>query len=224
MESPLSDTGRLIDRVASDALAAPLKLVGYRRVGRTWRRRQGDAIQVVNVQASRSNTGADGRFLLNAGVYFPALAARLGLFPPTDAPAEADCHLRTRPMPPGRSWWKVRAAGAARPDLDAGRFLGALFTWLDRRADQRAARTNARATEELRQSLEHRALPWLSRMIHLSSARDEFVRRGDLWYAAAASLELGERRAAAHYLAEASRAAAPVKADELQRWGQVNGL
>jgi hypothetical protein len=57
------------------------------------------------VQASRYNLGADGRFLLNAGVYFRALAARLGLFPPTDAPGEADCHVRTRPIPSGRHWW-----------------------------------------------------------------------------------------------------------------------
>ena len=219
----MSEIGRVIDRVAADALAAPLKAAGYRRDGRTWRRRLGDHFQVVQVQASRHNVGADGQFLLDAGVYFPALAARLGLFPPTDAPGEADCHVRTRPMPPGRSWWKVRAAGVATPDEEAGPVLGAVFSWLDRRADRRASETNARATQELRQALERYALPWLERLTDLASVRDELVRRGPLWWAAAASLELGEHAAAARLFANAL-AAAPAKADNLRRWGRANGL
>src|SRR6266498_5900662 len=104
----MSEIGKVIDRVAVDALTAPLKAAGYRRTGRTWRRRLKDAVQVVHVQASRSNVGADGRFTLTAGVYFPALAARLALFPPLDDPAEHDCHVRTRPLPPGRHWWEDR--------------------------------------------------------------------------------------------------------------------
>jgi hypothetical protein len=59
----------------------------------------GDAVQVVHVQASRHNAGANGEFDLTAGVYFPALAARLALFPPNDSPGEPDCQVRTRPMP-----------------------------------------------------------------------------------------------------------------------------
>ena len=219
----MSEIGRVIDGVAADALGAPLKAAGYRRDGRTWRRRVGETVQVLQVQASQSNVGADGRFLLNAGVYFPALAARLELFPPTDAPLEMDCHVRARPMPPGRQWWRVRAAGVAKPDQEAGGVLGAVFSWLDRRADRRASRTNARATQELRQALEHYALPWLARLIDLPSARDELVRRGPLLWAAAASLELGEQAAAAQLFAKAL-AAAPAKADELRRWGRANGL
>jgi len=219
----VSEIGRVIDRIAADALAAPLGAAGYRRAGRTWRRRLSDAVQVVHIQSSRSNMGANGRFTLNAGVYFPALAARLGLFPPTDAPGEADCHLRRRPMPPGQHWWRVRAPGVAMPDPEAGRLLGAVFSWLDRRADQRAARTNARATEELHEALERYALPWLERVADLSSARDELARRGPLWWGAAASLELGEHAAAASLFARAL-AAAPAKAEVLGRWGRANGL
>lgn len=143
----MSEIGKVIDRVATDALAAPLKAAGYQKAGRTWRRRVGDAIQVVNVQASRWNAGADGRFYLNAGVYFPALAARLALFPPTDAPAESACHVGIRPMPQGRRWW-----------------------------------------------------------------------------AAAASLELGERDEAVRLFAEAIAQAPPAHADELLAWGRTNGL
>jgi hypothetical protein len=166
---------------------------------------------------------AEGEFALNAGVYFPALAARLALFPPTDAPREMDCQVRTRPMPPGRHWWKVRAAGASTPDPGAGRVLGTMFSWLDRWADRQADRTNARAAQELHGVLERYGLPWLERMVELSNARDELARRGPLLWAAAASLELGERAAAAQLLARAV-AAAPAKADDLRRWGRVNGL
>jgi Domain of unknown function (DUF4304) len=220
----VSEIGRVIDRIAADALTDPLKAAGYQKVGRTWRRRVTDAVQVVNVQASRHNLGADGRFTLNAGVYFPALAARLGVVPPTAAPEESDCHVHTRPMPPGRNWWKVRAPGATKPDEEGGRVLGAVFSWLDRWADRRASGTNDRATHELRQALERYALPWLDRVADLKGAREELIRHGPLWWAAAASLELDDHGAAARIFAQAVAAAAPGKADELRRWGRANGL
>ncbi len=220
----MSEIARVIDRVAADALTGPLSAAGYRQDGRTWRRRLGDAVQVVHLQASRYNAGVDGQFTLNAGVYFPALAARLGLFPPTDSPGEADCHVRTRPMPPRRSWWKVRAASVATPDEKAGPVLGPVFSWLDRWADRRASLRNTRATRELGQAVVRYALPWLERVASLPGARDELVRHGPLWWAAAASLELGEGAAAAQLFARALAAAAPAKADALRRWGRANGL
>ena len=220
----VSEIGKVIDRVATEALAASLAAAGFKRAGRTWRRRVENAVQVVHVQASRHNAGADGQFVLTAGVYFRALAARLGLFPPTDSPGEPDCQVRTRPMPPGRAWWKVRAAGVAKPEPDAGRVFGALFSWLDRRADRRAEETNARATRELRQALELYALPWLERTSDLASARDDFIRRGPLWWAVAASLELEDHAAAERLYAEALAAAVPDHADELRGWGRANGL
>jgi len=220
----MSEIGKVIDRVATDALATPLKAAGYRRAGRTWRRRLKDAVQVVHVQASRSNLGADGRFTLAAGVYFPTLAARLALFPPIDDPAEYDCHVRTRPLPPGRHWWEVRAAGVAAPDPEAGRVLGKILSWLDRRADRRAPETNERATQELREALERYALPWLLRVADLRGARDELARQGSLWWAAAASLELREHDEAARLFAQALEKAVPPHADELRRWGRTNGL
>ena len=151
----MSELGKVIDHIAVEALGDPLKAAGFRRSGRTWRRQMGDAVQVVHVQASRYNAGRDGEFVLNAGVYFPALAARLGLFLPTDTLGEGDCQVRTRPMPPGRNWWKVRAASGAQPEPDGGRVLGALFSWLDRRADRQAGETNARATQDLRQGVRY---------------------------------------------------------------------
>jgi hypothetical protein len=68
-----SEIGKLIDRIALEALGAPLEAGGYRRRGRTWRRVRDGAIQVVHVQASRWNADQDGGFHLDAGVYFPAV-------------------------------------------------------------------------------------------------------------------------------------------------------
>ena len=219
----VSEIARVIDHIADEALADPLQATGFRRNGRTWRRRVGDAVQVVHVQASRHNAGADGEFVLNAGVYFPALAARLALFPPSDAPGEADCHVRTRPMPPGRRWWKVRAAEAARPQ-DGRQMLKSVFSWLDHWAERQAVRTNARASRELRQALERYALPWLERTSNLAGARDDLARNGPLWWAAAASLELADHPAAGRLYAQAVASAEPARADELRRWGRANGL
>jgi hypothetical protein len=94
----------------------------------------------------------------------------------------------------------------------------------DRRAVGRAPQTNARATQELRQVLERYALPWLDRVVDLERARDEVIRHGPLWWAVAASLELEDHSAAARLFAQAVAAAAPGKADELQRWDRANGL
>jgi hypothetical protein len=127
-------------------------------------------------------------------------------------------------MPPGRRWWKVRAAGVARPEPDAGRVLGAVFSWLDRRADLRADRTNARAMRGLREALERYAIPWLARTGNLAGARDELARTGPLWWAAAASLELGDHETARRLFQQDLAAAAPDRADKLRRWGRINGL
>jgi hypothetical protein len=115
-------------------------------------------------------------------------------------------------------------AQRAKPEEEGGQVLGAVFSWLDRRADRRAPQTNARATQKLRQALERCAVPWLDRVVDLEGAREELIRHGPLWWAAAASLELDDHSAAARLFAQAVAAAAPGKADELQRWGRANGL
>lgn len=87
----MSDVGKLVDLIAREALAEPLKAAGYRKDGRTWRRRTGESVLVVNVQASRWNDQSGGQFTLNVGVYFPALAEQLAIYPVADKPAECDC-------------------------------------------------------------------------------------------------------------------------------------
>lgn len=60
-------------------------------------------------------------------------------------------------------------------------------------------------------------------MANFRAAPDELTQQGQLSWAAAASLELGERDAAARLFGRAL-AQAPPRSDELLRWGRANGL
>ena len=214
----------LINRIVDEAIAAPLAAAGFRRFGRTWRRFLDDGvIQVVNVQWSTRDGRAEGWFALNAGAYFPALGESIALYPITRSPKEYDCHVRTRPGPPGGRGWTVRVPGAAKPEPDASGWLGKLFSWLDRRADDNATDGQARATHGLREALEQYAFPWLERVSTLRGARDELVRTQRFW-AAHASLLLGEREEAARLLTLELARANPEYAETVRAWGRRHGL
>jgi len=216
----------LINRIIDEAIAAPLAAAGYKRTGRTWRRYLDDGvIQVVNIQWSPRDGSVEGSFTMNAGVYFPALAESLALFPPTKTPKEHDCHVRERPMIPGRDGWRVRVPGLAKPDPDLGNGrIAAFFAWLDRRADRKAPKQHEQATRELRESLERHTLPWLEEVRTLRDARDYFKRRGPAFWAAHASLLLGERDEAKRILEQDLARAKPERAAMLRAWGRATGL
>lgn len=221
--SPVSEIGRLIDRIIAEAMGEPLASAGFRRSGRTWRRHLDDGtIQVLNIQGPRRNEGSEGSFILNAGVYLPALARRLGFFPVRDAPKEYDCHVRRRPRRGGEAW-TVRVPDPTEPEEKPGLF-GALASWLDRRAERRILAQHERATRELRETVERHALAWLDRVSTLRGARDEFVERGPARWAVHASLELGERDEAVRILERAAARSAPKQAEELRQWGREQGL
>ena len=221
------EVGKLITRIVDEAIATPLANAGYRRSGRTWRRHlDNDATQVVNVQWSPRHQG-EGSFVLNAGVYFPSLTTSLAWFPVTKSPKESDCHVRFRPRLRGAIGWNVRVPGAGEVDPDIGDGLfKSFFSWLDRRADRKAPAQHERATRELRESLEREGFPWLERVSTLQGARDELVRRGPLFWAAHASLLLGERDEAARLLERelAKSASNPDYTETVREWGRANGL
>jgi hypothetical protein len=221
------EVAELINRIVDDAIAAPLASTGYRRSGRTWRRSlDGGAIQVVNIQWSPRNPG-EGSFSLNAGVYFPSLATSIALFPVTKTPKESDCHVRFRPQLRGGRGWEVRVPGMADEDSDIGDgLLKSFFSWLDRRADRKAPEQQERTTRESRESLEREAFPWLERVSTLRGARDELLRRGPLFWAAHASLLLGERAEAARILTldVAKSKSNPEYNETICEWGRANGL
>ena len=219
------EVGRLINHIIDESIAAPLAAAGFRRSGRTWRRYLDEGVvQVVNVQWSPRSQG-EGWFTLNAGVYFPALARSIADFPVTESPKEWDCHVRERPLPVGVGGWTVRVPGQAKPDADLGTGrIAAFFSWLDRRADRKAAGHQERATRELRESVERRAFPWLERVSTLRGARDNLLERGPVFWAAHASLILGERDEASRILERELKRANAEYAETLRRWGREHGL
>ena len=221
------EIAKLINRIVDEAIAAPLATAGFRRSGRTWRRQVDDGVtQVVNVGWSSRDGRAEGWFGLNAGVYFRALAESIALYPITNSPKEHDCHVRRRFGPPGGNGWTVRLPGAAKPDPDVGKLLGGLFSWLDRRADSKAPEQHARATRELRETLDRDALPWLERVSALRAARDVWAKGPDMFWGAHASLLLGEREEAARILNRVLEGAKgnPEFSEMVRTWGRKQGL
>jgi hypothetical protein len=219
------EIAKLINRIVDEAIAAPLAAAGFRRSGRTWRRHlDNGAVHVVNVQWSPRDRGVEGWFALNAGVYFPALAESLALYPMTNAPKEYDCHVRRRPSVPGRNGWRVRVPGVATPDPDVKGLLACFFSWLDRRADNKAVAQHATAVRELREVLERHAFPWLEGVSTLPGARDALLRGPDMFWAAHASLLLGEREEAAQILKRVLARANPEFAETVRTWGRTQGL
>ncbi|WP_273430722.1 DUF4304 domain-containing protein [Chitinibacter tainanensis] len=65
----------LIDGVIKLGIADFLKRHGFKKSGRTWHLMQGENWLIINLQASTSNVGCQGKFTINVGVYVPAIAA-----------------------------------------------------------------------------------------------------------------------------------------------------
>jgi hypothetical protein len=221
------EIARLINRILDEAIVEPLSAAGFTRSGRTWRRTLDNGlVHVVNVQWSPRDRGVEGVFGLGAGVYSRELAESIALYEPTRSPKEHDCQVRLRPGPQGRSSWRVRVPGMATPDPDLTGFLGRVFAWLDRRADSKAGDQHVKITRELREALERHALPAFDRLSTLRGVRDELARGPDLYWAAHASLLLGERAEATHLLERALKKANnnPEFSRLVREWGSRHGL
>ena len=112
------------------AIAPTLRVAGFVRSGHTWRRRRGDAIELLAV--SSRNRGHVSRFSLVAALWYPAVARRL--------------RQRAKPRP---QWWEGHVrwseAGAEHtiaPDTDDAVLqrrveaeLHRLLRWLAPRCD-----------------------------------------------------------------------------------------
>jgi len=64
----------------------PLKDLGFKKSGATWRLQQTGSVAVLNVQKS---SWGDGGFYVNLGVYFPEIGS-------DPAPTENKCHVQVR--------------------------------------------------------------------------------------------------------------------------------
>lgn len=116
-----------------------LKRAGFKKSGMQWRLEHEPATQLVQVQMSRGNQGAEGRFVLNLGVYLPTIEKLLH-HRPIARPREVECTARRRVGPAARGsdpWWEVDAAtdpGALGSSV-LERFKKVAEPWLARAAD-----------------------------------------------------------------------------------------
>ncbi|HEY0158042.1 MAG TPA: DUF4304 domain-containing protein [Thermoanaerobaculia bacterium] len=117
----MSEIATVIDTVIDRGLRRTLKESGFKKHGRTFVREAGAAAQIVHVQASQWNQGAEGNFTLDLGVYFPAVAERRGEVARGAYPREVDSTYRERigyllPEQNNR-WWELTATSdLGRPD------------------------------------------------------------------------------------------------------------
>ena len=87
---------QLITAVVRTHLKPVLTGRGFKSSGSTFKRRVGEATQVVNVERSSRNGALAARFYINGSVYLPALDAVIGE-PIIEDPDEPSCHVRLRP-------------------------------------------------------------------------------------------------------------------------------
>jgi hypothetical protein len=103
----MSEIAKRITAVVDEGLSSLLKKESFRKRGVNYYRLDGDAMQVVTVQSSQSNFGDSGRFRVNFGVHFPAVAKVLdGSDTMPEFPREMYCTLRAAWSLPDR-WWTV---------------------------------------------------------------------------------------------------------------------
>ena len=83
-----------------------------------------------------------------------------------------------------------------------------------------------KSTRELREALERHAFPAFDRLSTLRGLRDELARSPDLFWAAHASLLLGEREEAKQLLERALKKASrnPEFSGMVREWGRRQGL
>jgi len=108
----MNDVAKQIKTVVDRSLAPLLKQAGFHKKSTHFSRKDGEALQVINVQSSQWNNVSSAKFTLNIGVHFARVAGMLyGTDPMPSPPKEVFCLLRTRVgmiMPAGTDhWWIV---------------------------------------------------------------------------------------------------------------------
>ncbi|MBY3433935.1 DUF4304 domain-containing protein [Rhizobium laguerreae] len=109
----MGDAAKRIDEVITRGFAQFLKGEGFKKSGRNWHRPQGEDWLIVNLQASSSNFGENGKFTVNLGVFVAAVASMAGQNVIEGKPSEPNATLRARlgELVHGRDhWWEVTAA------------------------------------------------------------------------------------------------------------------
>jgi hypothetical protein len=105
----VSEIGKRIDQVIKEGLSKVMKENGFKKSGRTFLKETEDGWQIVNIQASSGNLGADGKFAINLGIINNAISEKSGLNIPSK-PKEYDSTVRERlgTLVHGEDyWWEI---------------------------------------------------------------------------------------------------------------------
>ena len=93
MANAKSPAGDLLDAIVSQGVTPTLKDAGFRKTGRSYHRRHGETVQVVNLQLSHGSTAMEKEFFINVGITFDSICELMGL-PLLDRPKEYECDER----------------------------------------------------------------------------------------------------------------------------------
>jgi hypothetical protein len=129
------------DVVVGDVVAPALREWGFRRRRTTFRRRSGEAWQIVNLQKSKWSARERVEFTVNLGVALDALAGDPPAWASRGWPLEYECHFRMRLAALGEAddrWeslgrWRDSRRRTARRVLDGLSERG--VPWLDLYSD-----------------------------------------------------------------------------------------
>lgn len=175
------------------AFAPALKSAGYRKQGaRFWNESSPSVVRLVNIQSSSWNSGCEGKFTVNLGVYHRDFAAFHDGMPVVTSPLVQNCVIQTRIgrlMPAPRDvWWSIDQ----KTDLVA---LGAKVAsiWIEY------------------------GKPWLEARSTLDGARVHFLHDKDYLFVAMASLAMGNSDDAELWLDKAVESN-PLCKDYVEAW------
>src|SRR3954470_15116617 len=82
-----------LDAIVARGITPTLKDAGFRKTGRSYHRRHGETVQVVNLQLSHGSTAMEKEFFINVGIAFDAICELMGV-PLLDRPKEYECDER----------------------------------------------------------------------------------------------------------------------------------
>lgn len=88
-----SPANKLLRLFLSAAVMPPLKAGGFRKSSTNFHRRNGEAVQVVNIQSSRGNSWNEVEFFLNVGIAFDRMCRHYGKSI-LETPKEYECDSR----------------------------------------------------------------------------------------------------------------------------------
>ena len=192
----MSDIGKAIDGVVSAELAPYLKSKGFKKRARDFYRVDHESIALINVQASQSNFGTEGKFTLNVGRYFPTVSDIDGKSMTGTMPKEYECTIRQRIgtlRDNNDHWWSLTSGS-----------------------------DSAAVSREVRKFAEAYAMPWLARTATIDSLRSMSDQLAPLT-AASVALLAGDKAEAAR-IANEFKQRRPAARAHINAWAERNAI